>query len=520
MDEITSNTIQKGKRGLLRIIFSRTMLITVLLLLNCLYVLSVLFDLFQFVPILFGSMVIFTAAIELGILNSKDNVDVKLSWAAVVAVLPLVGALLYLLVRFDLGNRVNRKLINASIENSLPYVPEEPALSEKVRAEEPDLYPIARYLTDHAQAPVFTNTEVTYYPLGEDMYEAMLSQLEKAEKFIFMEYFLVSEGHMWNSILEILKRKAAEGVEIRFLYDGMNAFTNLPYGYPKELEKLGIHCKMYAPVRPFVSTHYNNRDHRKITVIDGHTAFTGGINLEDRYINIDSPFGHWKDTAVMLQGDAARSFTLMFLQMWNATEREPAYLPYLARQDHSFRSDGYVIPYGDSPMDDENVGEMVYLNMISQAKDYIYIMTPYLIPDEEMITALKFAAKRGVDVRMILPGIPDKRTVFAITRSHYQELTDSGVKIYEYTPGFVHAKVFLCDDLHAVVGTINLDYRSLRHHFECAAYLYRLPVLQDIKEDFQQTQEKCRRIYLEDIRKFSRISRIFAYLAKFAAPLM
>ena len=514
------NAVKKGKRSLLRIIFSRTMLITVLLALNFLYLFSVIFDLFKFVPTLFGSVVVFTAVMELVILNSHDDVDVKLTWAAVVAVLPLFGAVLYLLVRFDLGNRVNRKLVNASIQASLPFVPEEPVELETLQETEPELYPIARYLSDHANAPVFTNTEVSYYPLGEDFFAALLPELEKAEKFIFMEYFLVSEGHMWNSILEILERKAREGVEVRFLYDGMNAFVNLPYSYPTQLESRGIRCKMHAPVRPFISTHYNNRDHRKITVIDGHTAFTGGINLEDRYINIDSPYGHWKDTAIMLKGDAVRSFTLMFLQMWNATEREQVYLPYLSEQAQNYRSDGFVIPYGDGPNDPENVGQMVYLNMINSARDYIRIMTPYLIPDEEMVTALKFAAKRGVDVCLILPGISDMRTTQIMAWSLYRELVDSGVKIYEYTPGFVHAKVFLCDDLHAVVGTINLDYRSLRHHFECAAYLYRLPVLEDIKEDFRQTQEKCQQIRLEDIRKFSRFSGMAAYFIKFVAPLL
>lgn len=509
-----------GKRGLLRIVFSRTMLITVLLAVNFLYLFSVLLDLFQVVPILFGSMFAFTAVMELIILNSRNDVDVKLSWAVVVAVVPLVGAILYLFVRFDLGNRMNRKLIHASVNASLPYAPENPELLEQVRNTAPELYPVARYLDNHARAPVFSNTDVTYYPLGEDMFEALLPELEKAEKFIFMEYYLVSEGHMWNSILEILTRKAAAGVDVRFLYDGMNAFTNLPYGYPKQLEKLGIRCKIHAPVRPFVSTHYNNRDHRKITVIDGHTAFTGGINLEDRYINIDSPYGHWKDTAVMLKGDAARSFTFLFLQMWNATEREHDFSPCLEKPVAHAKTGGYVIPYGYSPMDAENVGEMVYLNLINQAKNYLFIMTPYLIPDEEVVTALTFAAKRGVDVRLILPGICDHKTTQIMARNYYRELTEAGVKVYEYIPGFVHAKVFLSDDLHAVVGTINLDYRSLRHHFECAAYLYDVPALEDIRADFRRTQAQCRRIYLEDIRNFSRLSRLFAYLSKFAAPLL
>ena len=519
MSEV-KNTVKKGKRSLLRIVFSRTMLITVLLLLNFLYLFSVIFDLFRFVPILFGSMVAFTAVMELIILNSEDDVDVKLTWAVVVAVLPLVGAVLYLFVRFDLGNRVNQKMLQNSIQASFPFMQEKPETLEQIGTDAPELLPLARYLSNHANAPAFSGTDVTYYPLGEDMFEALLPELEKAERFIFMEYFLVSRGHMWDSILEILERKVTQGVEVRFLYDGMNAFTNLPYNYPKELEERGIRCKMYAPVRPFISTHYNNRDHRKITVIDGHTAFTGGINLEDRYINIDSPYGHWKDTAIKLRGDAVRSFTLMFLQMWNATEREQQFLPYLSGPSHPCQSEGYVIPYGDGPQDQENVGEMVYLNMINGAKDYLYIMTPYLIPDDELLNALCFAAKRGVDVRLILPGVCDHKSTQIMARSLYRKLTDSGVKIYEYTPGFVHGKVFLSDDLHAVVGTINLDYRSLRHHFECAAYLYRLPVLQDIKEDFHKTQEKCQPIHPENIRKFSRLSRIAACFLKFAAPLL
>ena len=390
---------------------------------------------------------------------------------------------------------------------------------EQIKSDAPELAPIARYLAGHAHAPAFSGTDVTYYPLGEDMFEALIPELERAEKFIYMEYFLVSSGHMWDTILEILKRKAAQGVDVRFLYDGMNAFTNLPYRYPKQLAGMGIQCKMHAPVRPFVSTHYNYRDHRKITVIDGHTAFTGGINLEDRYINIDSPYGHWKDTAIMVKGSAVSSFTLLFLQMWNATEREQDFSPCLESPAPS-GSDGYVIPYGYSPMDDEHVGEQVYLHMINRANDYISIMTPYLIPDEEILNALCFAAKRGVTVELILPGICDHRSTQILARSHYGKLLKSGVKIYEYTPGFIHGKVFLSDDLHAVVGTINLDYRSLRHHFECAAYLYDLPVLADIKEDFRLTRARCRKIQPEDVARFSRLSRLIAYLTKFAAPLL
>lgn len=520
MSEKNNNTINKGKRGLLRIIFGRTMLITLLLALNFGIVFYFLFELAQDMPLLFGSAEAFTAAMLIYVINTRDNPSIKLSWAFVIATVPLLGAVLYFFVRFDLGYRVTKRLLGYSIETSIPFLPEQTELVEQIKTEDKPLYNLAHYLRGHGNFPIYANSDVTYFPLGEDMYHELLVQLEKAEKFIFMEFFLVSEGCMWSSILEVLQRKAAQGVEVRFLYDGMNAFYNLPYSYPKKLEKMGIRCKMFAPIRPFVSTHYNNRDHRKIAVIDGHTAFTGGINLEDRYINKEVLFGHWKDTAVMVKGEAAQSFTMMFLQLWNHDERDRSFAPYLTLPESAPKVPGYVIPYSDSPMDGENVGRMVYLDMINRAQNYVFIMTPYLIPDNETLTALQFAAKRGVDVRLILPGIPDKRTIYAITRSHYRELLDAGVKIYEYTPGFVHAKVLLSDDLHAVVGTINLDYRSLYHHFECAAYLYRLPVLTDIRADFDSTLSKCCRIYSEHTRKQSIFARIFAYVARFAAPLM
>ena len=515
-----NSPVQKSKRGLLRFIFSRTMLITLLLLFNFALMFFLLFELLQGLPILFGSIVVFTAVMELIILNSREDVKVKLTWCIITAVFPLVGAALYFWVRFDLGNRLNKKLIDTSIRISQSFVPEQSEVYRRIQAEDSAFQSLARYLKHHAGAPVYGNCAVTYFPLGEDKFREMLIQLEKAEKFIFLEYFIISEGHMWDSILEILEHKAAAGVEVRLLYDGMNAYTNLPYSYPETLRKKGIRCKMHAPVRPFVSSHYNNRDHRKILIIDGHTAFTGGINLEDCYINEEIRYGHWKDTAVMIKGDAVQSFTLMFLQMWNATETAKEFVRYLGKPETGIAAPGFVIPYGDSPTDHEQVGKMVYLHLLNQAKDYIWIMTPYLILDPELSTALQFAAKRGVDVRIILPHIPDKQTAFALAKNHYPELLEAGVKIFEYTPGFIHAKVVLCDDLHAVVGTINLDYRSLYHHFECAAYLYKVPALSDIHRDFVETEAKCQRVTTEDVKKRSLLSRLLGHLLNVFAPLM
>ncbi|MBQ7801187.1 MAG: cardiolipin synthase [Oscillospiraceae bacterium] len=512
--------MQRGRRGILRVVFGRTMVILLLLALQFFLIFARLYDIFRDVPLLFGSMEVFTAIMLLHVLNTRENPSIRLSWCIVIAVLPVFGALLYFFVQFDVGHRVAQKAVESSIADCAPFVPAQTELKEQLKREDRDLYNLVHYMEGHGNFPIYGNTEVKYFPLGEDKFREMLAQLEKAEKFIFTEYFSVADGYMWHKILDVLCRKVRQGVEVRFMYDGMVAVANMPYGYPKQLRKLGIQCKMFSPVRPLVSTHYNNRDHRKILVIDGKVAFTGGVNLEDRYINKEEVYGHWKDTAVMVRGEAAQGFTLMFLQMWNYDEKVRLYEPYLELPQERVPAEGFVMPYGDSPMDTENVGEMVYLNILNQAKEYVYIMTPYLILDNEMVTALQFAAKRGVDVRLILPHIPDKKYAFTLARSHYRELFDAGVKIYEYTPGFVHAKVFLSDDRQAVVGTINLDYRSLYLHFECAAYLYKVPALADIMTDFQDTMAKCHKITDQDIRKQSFLSRLWGKLLKVAAPLM
>ncbi len=336
-----------------------------------------------------------------------------------------------------------------------------------------------------------------------------------------MEYFIVDEGIMWGRILETLARKAKQGVDVRVMYDGSCEFALLPHDYPKRLEAFGIQCKVFAGVTPFVSTHYNYRDHRKILVVDGHTAFNGGVNLADEYINQKEKFGHWKDTAVMLKGEAAKSFTLMFLQMWEldeAKEESSKFLSYptvLHKQ-----AEGYVIPYGDCPLDNDKLGERVYMDILNRSLKYVHIMTPYLILDGELETALKFAAERGVEVALVLPGIPDKAVPYALAKTHYASLLESGVKIYEYTPGFVHAKVFVSDGAEAVVGTINLDYRSLYHHFECATYLYRVGCIGEIEADFQDTIAKSRQVTKETVRGEKWQVKLTGRLMKAIAPLM
>ena len=503
--------LKQSKKNLLGFIFSRTTLIVILLLVNFLLLFSFLLGFFEGLPAYLGSMVLFTAIVLIHVLNTRANPSVKLSWCILIGILPIFGTALYFYVQSDLGHRMVKRIVRSSVEESLSHVEPPPT-----PADPPD---IVRYLKDHGHAELYTNSALQYFPLGELAFEEMLRQMEAAEHYIFLEYFIIEPGQMWNRMLDVLYRKAQAGVEVRVLYDGTCAITTLPANYPKQLQKLGIQCKTFASVRPFVSTQYNYRDHRKILIVDGRTAFTGGINLADEYINAKKKYGHWKDNALMIQGQAVQGFTLLFLQMWDYSERERIFEPYLHLPE-PVPAEGCVIPFGCGPSEPEQVGKMVYLNLLNQAKHYVYIMTPYLILDGEMITALQFAARRGVDVRLILPHIPDKKYAFLLAKSHYGELLEAGVKIYEYSPGFVHSKVFLSDDNQAVVGTINLDYRSLYLHYECAAYLWKTPVLTDIKDDFTDTFEKSQRITMETMKKSSLFTRLVTAILKLLAPLM
>jgi cardiolipin synthase len=511
-------TVQKQKTTIKRLVYGRTLLVILALLLQVALLLSSWLSFLEKIYLVTGGVALFTVVMLIWVLNTRENPTMKLSWCVLIAIAPLFGTVVYLFFKLDIGHRASRRLIQRSIAESEKYLPDTGAETEAIRDSHPQLYATARYL-QNCGAPLCPAEEVQYFSVGEDMFRQMLLELEKAEKFIFLEYFAIAPSSMWDEILAILERKARQGVEVRVLYDGGCAVSYFPHDYPQILAEKGIQCKVFSPFQILVSTHYNNRDHRKITVIDGKTAFTGGVNILDRYINRKEVFGHWKDTAVLVRGAAAREFTRMFLQMWNLREKEADYQPYLPKVEGK-PSQGYVIPFGDGPHSDQRMGKMVYLNMLNQARDYVYIMTPYLILDNEMVTALQFAAQRGVDVRLILPHIPDKKYAFALAKTHYEELISSGVRIYEYTPGFIHAKTFLCDGHQAVVGTINLDYRSLYLHYECAAYLYDVSALQDVHRDFLDTFEISQEITLSMAQKRSVLSRLTGFLLKIAAPLM
>lgn len=511
----------RPRRGVWSVIFGRGAVAALLLLAQFGFLFVLFGRLQQYSIYLTGAVDLLSVVFLIYLLNTRSNPSIKLTWCIIIALVPVFGVLLYLFISFDFGHRTEQRILQGLETECTPLMGEQKELMELLHAQEPEFWPLARYLREANGYPVYENTDAVYFPQGEAKYEAMLRELEKAEKFIFLEYFIVEEGEMWDSIMDILTRKAAQGVDVRVLYDGTCSLLRLPATYPKKLRAVGVQCKVFAPIRPFISTSYNNRDHRKILVVDGKVGFTGGVNLADEYINRRERFGHWKDAAVMLRGDAVRSLTLMFLWLWNASERQRVYEPYLIPPAASDgENKGYVIPYGDSPMDAELTGEMVYMDMLNTAKDYVYIMTPYLILDNEMLTALTFAARRGIDVRLILPGIPDKKYANLLAKSHYKALTEAGVRIYEYTPGFIHSKVFVSDDRKAVVGTINLDYRSLYLHFECAAYFYKSPVIGDILRDFRDTFPKCREISREDAAKQKLSTRLAGAILKVAAPLM
>lgn len=520
-EEKVINLAKPQRKGILKLIFSRFFLILLLFALEIGVVVAGYVYFTEKFPNIIYILRIFSAVMIIYLFNCSMDSSAKLTWMLIISILPLSGTGFLLFTQTDIGHRMERDRLRDQVEASRGLLVQPQNVMDQMKDDASGIDDLSTYLNRTGSFPLYGNTDVTYYPSGEDVFTAMLAELEKAEEFIFMEFFIVAEGYMWGRILDVLTRKVKAGVDVRLMYDGMCEMATLPVDYWKLLEARGIKAKPFSPIIPLISTHYNYRDHRKILVIDGKVAFNGGINLADEYINRKVRFGHWKDTAVMLRGEAVRSFTLLFLQMWNLDGKDPFpdFGEYLAEKD-PISAEGYVMPYGDSPLDSDKVGETVYMDVLNRAATYVHIMSPYLILDGELETALRFAAQRGVDVKLILPGIPDKKIPYALAKTHYRSLLEAGVKIYEYTPGFVHAKVFVSDDLKAVVGTINLDYRSLYHHFECATYMYKTPCIAEIEDDFQQTLVKCRKVSEETVKNEKLGTKIIGQVVKFTAPLL
>ena len=520
MEEKILRLTKRRKKGILRIVFGRMGMILLLILIQAALLLTIFHWFEEYFKWFSVGLSVLSVIMLFYLFNCEMDNSAKLTWLMMIMLFPVPGTMFLLFTRMDIGHRALKDRVGKLISETKDILPVNESVMNEPEAIESGTDDLCRYVGRSGCFPLYKRTDVTYFPLGEDKFAALVTELRKAEKFIFLEYFIVDEGKMWGTVLSILAEKAKEGVDVRMLYDGMCEIALLPHDYPKRLEKLGIKCRAFSPIAPFISTHYNYRDHRKILVIDGNVAFNGGINLSDEYINIGSRFGHWKDTAVMLRGQAAQSFTLMFLQMWNIPEGKPDWSEALIPAAPEPDAAGYVLPFADSPLDDEKVGECVYMDILGRARTYVHIMTPYLILDGELENALKYAAERGVDVKIILPGIPDKKAAYALAKTHYKSLVKSGVKLYEYTPGFVHAKVFVSDDSKAVVGTINLDYRSLYHHFECATYMYGTDCIKDIERDFAETLERCRAVTPQTIKREKLSYKLAGAFLKIIAPLM
>ena len=456
------------------------------------------------------------------IINRDEIPEFKLPWVIILLLFPVAGALLFLLFADNSASRKQRRRYGAITEALRPYAAQTDAL-EALRARDGGAARQAQYLHAAANAPCYRGTAVTYYPLGEDFHPALLEALESAERFIFMEYFVIQEGRMWDPIHAILKQKAARGVAVYVMYDDLGCMNKLSGKYYELLRDEGIHAVPAGRLRPVFTRSHNNRDHRKLTVVDGRVGFTGGLNLSDRYMNAETVFGHWKDSAVRLEGPAVRTLTALFLTSWHTQTGEPVdCVTYMEPVQAERDARGFTVPFGDGPppLYPDRIGKNVYLGILYDARDYVYVTTPYLICDHELLSALRIAARRGVDVRIITPHIPDKKTVFLLTRSNYLPLVRDGVKIYEYTPGFIHAKSFVCDDSIATVGTVNLDYRSLYLHFECGVWMYNTPCIADIRRDYLETLEKCTPIPADYGRDMPLTKRLVRDFLRLFAPLM
>lgn len=514
---------KQGLSILWRLVFGRAMIVLFLIAAQVFLLIWVFGRMGAYSKVGLSVLQFFSVFSIIYILNSEENPAFKLAWVIPICAAPVFGTLLFAFVQMNPGSLRLKKQLKRRLDETEKYTKTNPEVRRAVKDDGGDIVAMSYYIGQVNMLPTYMDTKVSYFGVGEEKFKDMMTELAKAEKYIFLEYFIIARGYVWDHVLDLLKRKVKQGVEVRVMYDGTCTLVNLPYHYSRKLAEYGIKAKAFSPIKPLLSTHQNNRDHRKVLVIDGKVAYTGGINLADEYVNEIELYGHWKDVAIKLSGEAAQSFALMFLQMWNISEKgNEDYDRYLTGRNHIRHKEklGFVIPYNDAPTNQEDIAQRVYLEMLNKAQRYVHIMTPYLIPDNEMVVALCFAAQRGIDVKLMLPHIPDKKLVFYIARTYYRQLLQAGVKIYEYTPGFVHAKLFVSDDHKAVVGSINLDFRSLYEHFECAAYIYKNPVVFAIEQDYQETLKKCLQITMENYQKISIVKRGLGHIVRVFGPLM
>jgi len=507
-------------KKILNFILHRLFIVAILLLLQIVFLILILTKFQDAIPYFYIAMDLIGIIVLLEIINNKANPNYKIAWIIPILTIPIFGVFFYLVFGTKPDGRIDKrtKIVKQRLDKNLIQDDE---ILNKIKQDNMDAYNQALYLSKN-KFPVYNNTNVQYFKIGEEYYEKLIIELKKAKHFIFLEYFIIDEGKMWDSILEILKEKVKEGVDVRVIYDDIGCIVTLPKKYYKTLNEYGIKAFSFNQFVPILTSRLNNRDHRKILIIDGNVGFTGGINIADEYINQKNRFGHWKDNGIMLKGEAVWSLTVIFLTTWDYVSKtkddfnkfKPNYYENL-----NITNDSYIQPYDDSPIDNEVVGKNVYLNLINRAKKYIYITTPYLIIDEEIENALILAYKSGVDVKIIVPGIADKKIVNEVTKAHYPNLIQNGIEIYEYEKGFIHAKTMIVDDIYATVGTINLDYRSFYLHFECGVLIYKDKCIDDIKSDILNTIKESKLIKKKDI-KIDIIRAFKRAFLKLFAPLM
>ncbi|MBQ4601634.1 MAG: cardiolipin synthase [Clostridia bacterium] len=487
-------------KKLLKILLNRRMIVILLLLVQVITIVGFILGRLGHIMPLFE---VLSLLVVLYVVNRRDKPAYKIAWIIIMLTVPVFGGLLYIMITWQSKSGAFRKYIKKGEDHARSYIPVDRDVIERFNTDAPGHLPQVNYLTNFARFPMYDNSVTEYFSPGEVFLPVYMRELEAAKEFIFLEFFIINtEDRVWRDILDILKRKASEGVEVRIMYDDLGCIGAVPDDYTKTLAEMGIKCTVFNPFRPFWSSVQNNRDHRKITVIDGKTAFTGGINLADEYINEKERFGYWLDSAVSLKGEAVNSFTVMFLELWNGSNRlKEDFSLYLRHTPKGTYADGYILPYADAPTDDENVCEHVYMQIINNAKHYVYIETPYFIIDDSMLSAIILAAKSGVDIRIITPAVPDKKLVHMTTRSYYDALIKAGVRVYEYTPGFVHSKLVVSDDDTATVGTANFDFRSLYLHYECGELIFNSSAVEAIKQDFLNALPLCREIKKEDTKR-------------------
>ena len=516
--EVRQNVQHKVKRSIFSFLFNRVTISVLLVLLQFAFLLFALIFAQGRTSYVYNALRIISVLVIIWLIRKPDNPSYKITWIIIILVFAPIGAVFYLLWGNTPFNR--SRLIKIRPIDTTRIEPTHPSATRELCTRIPNHRRCCQYLHNIAEMPAWKNTACEYYSIGEFMFDSMLCELKKAKKFIFMEFFIIERGVMWNSILEILREKAAEGVDVRVMYDDVGCIYTLPHGYDQTLRKIGIQAVRFNRFVPMLNTYLNYRDHRKMCIIDGNVGFTGGINLADEYINQKERFGHWKDTGIKLSGDGVANMTALFLQLWDFsigdfTQNICDYLPTV-----SAVSDGYVQAFADSPLDNNNVSETVFMNIIANATRSVYITSPYLTLDNEMMTALCTAAQSGIDVRIITPGIPDKKYVYLLTQSYYAQLIAAGVRIYEYTPGFLHAKMIVADQDIAVVGTINMDFRSFYLHFECGTVFYRGSIVDKVRQDILDTIKMSHEIDQAWLNAYPKWKSITASLLSLFAPLM